>query len=93
VYGQDKPPVYNLSNISNFKIDLVCGKTDLLVVPKDYTKLKDEMVSYNNDVGFFEYECGHLGLILPVDPAVNDTMLERIMLVTDSAELIAEDAT
>jgi len=77
-YGTEDPPEYDLKKISGNKISLVCGKTDLLASPLDYTKLRDVMTENNNDVDFQEYEEGHIGLIVPKDPTLTNNMLEII---------------
>ncbi len=40
-YGTDKPPAYNLDNISGFNICMVCGKGDLLASKTDYDWVYD----------------------------------------------------
>ena len=43
---------------------MVCGRSDKLSVPKDYSRAK-EILEKNNRVKMLEYDCGHIGLIMP----------------------------
>ena len=74
-YGQSDPPTYNLDNIKDFKIVLVCGLTDLLSSPGDYNWL-NEKLQENNQIKFLEYECGHLGLLLPSEHKINEDIID-----------------
>ena len=49
-YGVVEPPHYNLGNIKDLNIYLVCGKTDLLASPIDYLWLYEELLSNGNKV-------------------------------------------
>ena len=59
------------------------GKTDLLINEKDYTRVKDELVSAGNDVHLQEFPYGHLGLVVPRDNDINDAIIKSIVGVTD----------
>ena len=48
-YGQETPPIYNTSNISGFKITLVCGKTDHMASKPDYDWVA-ELLKPNNEI-------------------------------------------
>jgi hypothetical protein len=65
-YGMIEPPHYDLDKVSDFNIVLVCGKSDKLSVQKDYVRAK-ALLEKNNQVKMLEYECGHIGLIMPKD--------------------------
>ena len=71
-YGQDEPPFYDLFNVKDFNILMVCGKTDLLASPVDYHRLKKELTSNGNTLEFREYEEGHLGVLMPEDKSVTE---------------------
>lgn len=79
-YGTKEPPVYNLDNISDFHIWLVGGKTDLLASVKDYTRVRDELAG-KNKVKLYEYDVGHLGLVIPEDKKIMDELFGEIMAV------------
>ena len=85
-HGQEKPPLYEISNIKDFPIMLVCGKTDLLASPLDYERLNDELTSNGNTLEFKEYECGHIGLIMPEDKSITADVFNSILKVTDEKE-------
>ena len=78
-YGAPAPPVYDLNNIKGFEINLVCGKDDKLVSPKDYEIVKDLLIENGNIVHFSEYDLGHLGLLMPHDLQSTDKMVENIL--------------
>ena len=76
-HGQPTPPAYDIENIENNRIMLVCGKQDLLASPVDYKWLAWELEK-RNDVDFKEYDLGHLGLMMPVDKTNIDDILKKI---------------
>jgi hypothetical protein len=78
-YGTSTVPHYDLKKINNFKISLICGKTDLLSSPGDYNWLNEELIEYGNQMNFQEYECGHIGLILPKETRINDNIFDQIV--------------
>lgn len=51
IYGQDKPPVYNLSAIT-FPVHLYVGKYDRLADVEDATRLYKELTNSANKVTF-----------------------------------------
>ena len=67
MYGQIEPPMYDIEKIKDFDIIMVCGKTDKLSVSKDYLRAKT-ILEKNNKVKMLEYDCGHIGLIMPKNP-------------------------
>ena len=68
VYGTPSPPQFNLQNITNFPIALMCGQTDRLASPPDYMWLKEELTKSNSCVFFREYTFGHIGFLNPLSP-------------------------
>ena len=78
-YGSENPPHYNLKNISGFKILLICGTSDLLVSPPDYTQLYNELLLNGNRIDMKEYPHGHIGLLIPRDPnTTTKDIIEKI---------------
>lgn len=51
-YGFEEPPLYDLHKISGYNITMVCGKGDLLVSPKDYEWLCQELHDAGNFINF-----------------------------------------
>ena len=74
-YGQPTPPHYDLSQIKDFPISLICGMNDMLSSPVDYKNLNKLLINNGNKVDFREYEVGHLGLLVPKDEAISDEIL------------------
>jgi hypothetical protein len=58
LYGSDTPPEFNLSNIKNIPIALLCGREDLLASPGDYSDLAEILKAAGSLVegGFKEYD-------------------------------------
>jgi pimeloyl-ACP methyl ester carboxylesterase len=60
VYGQSKPPVYNLANIKT-RVRAFVGKQDKLGDVKDNRILEDRLDKYGVDSYFRYYDhCGHM---------------------------------
>lgn len=64
--GSATPPLYPKDRLRDFKIVMVCGKTDRLATPKDYYYLKGLLESQNCLAAFKETELGHIGLLNPI---------------------------
>lgn len=86
-YGQAEPPFFDTQNIRGFKITLVCGKGDLLASPQDYTYLKD-ILAPMNDLNFFEYDEGHLAILMPKDQALVDRVFCDIVVDASEANML-----
>lgn len=58
-YGQESPPLIDLSKIHSVPIALLCGKTDVIVPIQDSHWTRDHL---NKDVIAFykEYDYGHI---------------------------------
>ena len=78
MYGQAVPPMYNLDNISGFNITLVCGKTDHLASKGDYDWVA-ELLRAKNTVTMQEFEEGHLGVVMPADKEVGETIFKNVI--------------
>jgi len=78
-YGTPEPPHYDLKNIKDFHIRLVCGKADLLASPDDYNWLHEELLQNGNQIEFQETESGHSGLLFPKDRDVTSSILNSII--------------
>ena len=59
---------------------LFCGKTDLMASPGDYIWL-DKKLAENKKLygGMYEYELGHLGLLMPKDRSVFEDYFRAII--------------
>ena len=57
---------------------LLCGKTDLLSSPANYLWVRDRLQRANSQVFFYEYDLGHLGLIMPKKRKVMKDVLAEI---------------
>lgn len=75
-YGQKTAPIYDIRNIKNVPIALFCGTDDLLASTTDYTWLKEELEATGCLAHFSEHDVGHLGLLMPADPAHLKTIVE-----------------
>ena len=64
--GSTTPPLYPKERLRDFKIVMLCGKTDRLATPKDYLYLKKLLESQNCLAAFKETELGHIGLLNPI---------------------------
>lgn len=76
-HGSETPPLYNLDNISGFKITLVCGKGDHMASPGDYNWLRARLAP-KNDLSFFEYEEGHTALLMPKNVQIVDDIISQV---------------
>lgn len=65
VYGQEKPPAFDLQSFSDMPVNMFCGQYDGMVSKPDYDWLRDQLRLNNNCKFYKDYEMGHLGLICP----------------------------
>ena len=65
IYGTIEPPVYDLKKVTGFNLVLICGKTDKLAHYGDALRAKKLFENYGNNVKCLEYDCGHIGLLMP----------------------------
>ena len=77
--GADEPPEYDFNSIKGFNISLICGQTDLLSSPVDYSTVKNMLSENDNNVDFQEYEEGHIGLVVPKNLQITTNMFDAIV--------------
>ena len=77
-YGEKVPPMYNLENIDGFNITLVCGKTDHMASKIDYDWVA-ELLKPKNKVIVQEFEEGHVGVVMPADKDICETIYKNII--------------
>ena len=79
-YGQEEPPVYDLSRIKVPIASILCGR-DTLSVVRDNSILEENLkklgVSYKS---YFHSECGHISFVLHKNPELmyNDVLAELV---------------
>lgn len=83
-YGQSTPPHFNLDNIKDFDIIMVCGLGDLVTSKKDYTWVKNRLAEANK-LTFMQFEEGHVGLLISGDEGTRKIILEQILCYKEDA--------
>lgn len=78
-YGTSEPPLYDMEQIQGYEICLACGEGDLMISKKDYTWLY-ETIKDRNYVSFMEFREGHLGLLIPKNDIVIDSLFEQVLI-------------
>ena len=81
-YGQPTPPEFDIDNIKDFNIVMVCGLSDLVTSKKDYDWVKNRLAP-TNKLTFMQFEEGHLGLLISGDEGTKQIILDQILSFKD----------